>query len=290
MAVLPDLPTLEVEIVVDGEALKEYDDPDPPFSAPNTITKFVEATSGTEFSIKLHFTRDFPQDYAVKAQVLLDGKRVTNKRYRIKRLSGSHNIGGVTSKDNDDWYLQKFRFSELDIGEADSQPANLELARSLASTGKISIAFNYVKNHRRVAPRDEHPELKQLEGIKEQDLKGKALSHQAILGTKMSVNARSRTRSDLVSAEPFATFNFKYRSHEALRADEIIPRSPSPIPLEERGVQNLSFDERGQLLERLLAEPRVKRELPDDDDVAGGQWKRQKTKYIEDKDGAVILD
>ncbi|ORY11101.1 hypothetical protein BCR34DRAFT_588098 [Clohesyomyces aquaticus] len=47
MAVLPVLPGLEVEVVVNGEPVREYDDDDT--MPDNTVSKHVEATSGGKF-------------------------------------------------------------------------------------------------------------------------------------------------------------------------------------------------------------------------------------------------
>lgn len=66
---------------------------------------------------------------------------------------------------------------------------------------------------------------------------------------------------------PYATFHFKYRSRrkyfiitsyqdllirdpEALQAELIIPRSPSPVPLEERPEESLTREELLELLAR----------------------------------------
>lgn len=48
--------------------------------------------------------------------------------------------------------------------------------------------------------------------------------------------------------EPFATFKFLYRSMRDLKAEMIVPRSPSPVPLDEIPDSDLT---REQLLERL---------------------------------------
>ena len=49
---------------------------------------------------------------------------------------------------------------------------------------------------------------------------------------------------------PFATFKFKYRSHKDLQAECIIPRSPSPVPLEERDADSLSLEEAREYFRR----------------------------------------
>ncbi|KAK4561820.1 hypothetical protein LTR86_004499 [Recurvomyces mirabilis] len=50
---------------------------------------------------------------------------------------------------------------------------------------------------------------------------------------------------------PFATFIFKYRSRHDLQVEGIIPRSPSPVPLEERDPDSLSAEEARELVRRM---------------------------------------
>lgn len=85
--------------------------------------------------------------------------------------------------------------------------------------------------------------------------------------------------------EPIAEFKFRYRSLQDLKSEMIIPRSPSPAPIEERPDSELTREELLQRLEeartanaRIKAEGqrRIKRErdsgvgTPDDDDEEDG--------------------
>jgi hypothetical protein len=71
----------------------------------------------------------------------------------------------------------------------------------------------------------------------------------------------------LISEEPIAVFDFRYRSKgilpplwsknpanisniAALQALCIIPRDPTPVPLEERDIDTLSLEETRELLKR----------------------------------------
>ena len=59
MAILPSLPGLEVTVLVNGNALQEYDDADFDESNQNTreMSKYVASVAGAEFSISLRFTK-----------------------------------------------------------------------------------------------------------------------------------------------------------------------------------------------------------------------------------------
>lgn len=50
--------------------------------------------------------------------------------------------------------------------------------------------------------------------------------------------------------EPLATFIFRYRSLRALKSIGIVPRTPSPEPLEERDAESLTVDEARELIRR----------------------------------------
>ena len=69
MAILPDLPGVEVTIQMDGVAMKEYDDVDEvdtngdelkQYQASKTVSKYIECLNDKEFSIavssSLHFS------------------------------------------------------------------------------------------------------------------------------------------------------------------------------------------------------------------------------------------
>jgi hypothetical protein len=49
---------------------------------------------------------------------------------------------------------------------------------------------------------------------------------------------------------PIAVFNFRYRSRDDLKAERILPRSPTPVPLEDRPVEELTLEETRELLRR----------------------------------------
>jgi len=60
MAVLPALPGVEISIIVDGEPLPEWDDPNTTSNQPlyTKVTKFVAGQPGKEFSIQFKANRD----------------------------------------------------------------------------------------------------------------------------------------------------------------------------------------------------------------------------------------
>jgi hypothetical protein len=129
------------------------------------------------------------------------------------------------------------------------------------------------------------------------------------------------------SDRPFATFKFKYRSKgkqyylcrfyikgltrvvAALQSLLIVPRSPSPVPLEDRDVNTLTPEESRELIRRLRKreeaalpvkrEQGVKRERSatvghmeggDDDEVSFVYEKRRRLPVTIDEDGVETID
>jgi hypothetical protein len=116
MAICDDHPGLRAEIVVDGQALKEYDDEE---AAPNTITKYIEASSGKCFAMKMSFDPPFPTRYGVEVRVSVDGASGRKISYAPDQLytPAGHVKSGVSFQENGRWFRQNYCFTALNIGE-----------------------------------------------------------------------------------------------------------------------------------------------------------------------------
>ncbi|KAK3645714.1 hypothetical protein LTR56_008901 [Elasticomyces elasticus] len=133
------------------------------------------------------------------------------------------------------------------------------------------------------------------EGMPEKCLKGRAISSQATIGAPRSTQSPTYARMKWPYGKaPIAVFHFLYRSRQDLQIEGIIPRSPTPVPLEERDPDLLNLEEARQLVrqarEREEARVRVKQEIKkekrthaevdgDDPDVSfeGERSKRSRT-------------
>jgi hypothetical protein len=99
--------------------------------APRAGVRYVEATSGKNFEVTSVFTRDIHKsllDYSYVIRVHLDGNylcgRVAEKGTLFRPLQNQ----GVRSVKGGQYFLEKFCFSAMDIGEPLShQPLNLKL-------------------------------------------------------------------------------------------------------------------------------------------------------------------
>ncbi|KAF2480113.1 hypothetical protein BDY17DRAFT_312998 [Neohortaea acidophila] len=95
--------------------------------------------------------------------------------------------------------------------------------------------------------------------VPEKNFKGRAISHQAKLSITKATLRQSRSSNSApkvqrywvrLDTNPFASFVFKYRSRQALQQLHIVPRTPTPVPLEERPIEELTSDEMRELLKR----------------------------------------
>jgi len=148
MAILPFCPGLIVEIFVNSAPLPEYDDNSDTPTSPTTITKYVEATSGANFAIKVSFTEGYPFPKGdMEARISLDG-RVIHKgmncegRFFHTRLyqGRSIQIGGHPK-------IQKFCFAELEIGICTAEDSSCILFSNVKAelmTLKLKVAHSFL--------------------------------------------------------------------------------------------------------------------------------------------------
>jgi hypothetical protein len=207
MAIIDHVPGLQVEVIVDGRPLTEYDDDDDDDDGAEQFnaTKYIEATSDKPFAIKAVFTQPFPYQHGVEMQVNIDGGQASSLVCRPEALympEGYCSTGIRFLKDGQS-LERKYRFIALDIGNATASDisrcadgSKVEetdgpfdaacLIETLESKGLISVRFRFVTNIETVSqPKTTAPteaaiaNLDRLGAIPEKALKGDARSHQA---------------------------------------------------------------------------------------------------------------
>ncbi|KAF2117503.1 hypothetical protein BDV96DRAFT_393338 [Lophiotrema nucula] len=265
MARTTAVPGLRAVIEVGGIALREYDDPEPPLLG--TVTKYTEARSGAEFTIRFSCTEPFPDDHAIAMQVSLDGKHIRGGGLVCPLVDLFKPRGSITQghwlKKDGEFYEQKYCFSELDVVDEEIKPHHKSLVEHLRHLGEIKLEFYFIKDLVKVEGTGVKDDVNPLGPIPEKKLKGveDPATHQIGLSAPEAVEPPQWTTYTKVSDDPFATFIFKYRSLQVLQAADIAPR---PVPLEERDINSLSFEERGELLcrqkERETEAQRIKHE------------------------------
>jgi len=124
MAIASALPGLEVTIEVAGEPLAEFDytpaDALQDVTAPQTASKYIEASSGAEFEIRTLYRQPYNPTSLVQVDIMLDDTYVLVPFEEPGRKDGCEGYkyakatfitDGVSS-------TQKFRFSTLVAGKS----------------------------------------------------------------------------------------------------------------------------------------------------------------------------
>ncbi len=117
MAVIDECPGVKAEVCVERRALPEYDDEEEE-KVPNVVTKYIEAQSGKEFTIKWVFSPPFQNEYGVRVGVKIDGEKPNFRVYPPEDLfrPGGHIKIGVGFKKEGEWFRRNYRFTSLNIG------------------------------------------------------------------------------------------------------------------------------------------------------------------------------
>lgn len=114
---------LGAEIIVDGEALPEYDDIDQQETTlPRTAVKYVEVPTGREFNIRVSASMGKYVE-GIRFDVLIDGRIMDavilpRKHKRKHQLANSsHNFSGIKIQGNDGLVKRRpWLFSDIDFG------------------------------------------------------------------------------------------------------------------------------------------------------------------------------
>ncbi|KAK5702231.1 hypothetical protein LTR17_022506 [Elasticomyces elasticus] len=267
----PDLPGVVVTLVVDSQDLPEYDEDDDDNVPLHTCVKYVEAVSGAEFGVAVRFDPsklEHPDD-TVATRVSFDGQSAGTTFYAsvCTRQPRRWFIRGAICDTPQGRASQAMMFSELTINEGKPDSAlfgkvgdlgtiRVELFKSVVEQLPPSRQLANIK-HQKGGKNDavlNHPAMEPLVvdgNVSEKTLKGKALTHQAMTCASHIHIQVSIKRYDTV---PYAKAEKSLLVvTAALQALHILQRTPTPVPLEERPVEDLLFEERGELLRRQKA-------------------------------------
>jgi hypothetical protein len=113
---------ITAEVLVDGQALQEYEDDDMKKDDPKLAVKYIEATSGANFHIRVSILGPFKiTSDAISLEVHLDGihvEDVTLDDDEIGMPSSSlcHLFQGLESEVDGEWFRQPFYFRDILLG------------------------------------------------------------------------------------------------------------------------------------------------------------------------------
>ena|ERR1700761_4840135 len=121
MAILSTLPGLKVTIVVNDNALQEYEDADfdERNEAPREVSKYVASCPGAQFSVLLECTDEILSQIGSSLSVwlLLDGDIVRCKFWNRSDFLDGLTVANGPTKEKGQWYRTKFKFCDLPISE-----------------------------------------------------------------------------------------------------------------------------------------------------------------------------
>lgn len=119
MAILDEVPGLEVEILVNGQPLREYTDHGAAAVPAHTVERYVEAQSNATFEIHYTFRPPFPVDRSISMIITCDGNGIDQPLIRPFEMydPDGHFSKGPVSKIGSRWMLQRYCFSALRISE-----------------------------------------------------------------------------------------------------------------------------------------------------------------------------
>ncbi|KAF2430701.1 hypothetical protein EJ08DRAFT_649487 [Tothia fuscella] len=275
MGGVDQFPGLSVQILVNGVPREEHPEPnDAQADGRTTCVRYIEAVSGANFAIRVKFESRFQYRHCdFCASIYLDGVLAKKPLWLKTELAGvTHgspnirDIEGVESISGNSWNMSKFLFADLDSNDSSLQSLDKDLKDRLEDLGEIKICLRRVK----VTSKNEDYQLDRTPGltnnatIPEKALKGRSISHSTSLARGVPSEKPNVFNCQDIDTEtsPFAVFKFKYRSLRDLQAECIIPRSPTPLPLEERPIESLTAKEIRERLRRqeaALAEARAVR-------------------------------
>lgn len=134
MAIITDHPGFEVTLEVNGSPLPEYnssphqdtgaaagDTEGTPPTLSTPVVKYVEASGGTEFTIRYMYKPPFNPSFTIHPGVFLDGKCIIMPDIECSPKDGHEGYicrGGQTFADGR-IYAQRFMFADLAVGESD---------------------------------------------------------------------------------------------------------------------------------------------------------------------------
>ncbi|KAF3036906.1 hypothetical protein E8E12_003340 [Didymella heteroderae] len=283
MAILASRPGIKIIVVCNGAPLQEYEDDDAEDQDGSVVSTYIEAVSGAEFGVQWEITSPWPP-YTILFECWLDQKYS---------------------------YLHKFAFAALTVDDHGVGLMQDELMEDIKGMGEITVKAFFIKNLK-TSVRANHTldsNLKEAGKIPEKAFKGRTLSHQTFLQAPWpSTKVHPTASCDFVDPlkQPSATYTFKCAQILLL-----VPRSPSPIPFEERDINTLNMKEMIELLQcqreqdaatRLVKPERgIKREYErersraiadDENDISVVSTKRRREQYwtIVDDNGVEAID
>ncbi|KFY21343.1 hypothetical protein V493_07498 [Pseudogymnoascus sp. VKM F-4281 (FW-2241)] len=280
MAISKSLKGVTVSIIINGSTPKEYEAPmdETKHDHPNkTVLRYIEAISGTNYSILIEVSPGYKLKSSLKFVVQIDGWTLPTSPLFLRtgqnspwnrRIDGNEHV----DKNGRKWN-KPFKFSALNIVDVHDKDRIKRDASASKHIGEIRVTVTRRQAKAEVQYRSWGMDRNANLEIAEKAVKGQTLSHGTELGE--AVRSREQTRffnstAQRGSHDPPAVFIFRYRSREALEAEHIIARAPSPDILHGLSDQEIRRMARERLSGNQLGEANIKKEGAADT----GTWRK----------------
>ncbi|KAK2018791.1 hypothetical protein LZ32DRAFT_599062 [Colletotrichum eremochloae] len=309
MAIIHSLPAIDVSVRLDNSFGNAAEYPDPnPYRRERYLgghercsRNYIQSQDGSEFCIHLRVIDErsidpwIYGDYGLIFFLYIDGifmgKRFCQSK-DFRRGQWRFTFYSRTYPNAERSSLVRSRFKFQSIVAVDDQPTDGDYRRARdigtievkVKLGKVSPMLD--RRQRRNLERDfREPEVDHFQ-IPEEALKGRPIYHGTSFTAPESLPGGPPRNKALKTSTGglLATYHFKYRSEEALKIEEIIPRTPSPEPVplrrsvrfEESGtvprfedlrddeVERLARERLRQLRDEILQTPSLKKRTYDD--------------------------
>ncbi|TID16120.1 ATP-dependent RNA helicase [Venturia nashicola] len=261
MAVLKAVKGIQVRILAGGKDGREYPCTDSKPNPSTSVTKYIEAVDGANFSIQITIIPVFRyRSSNIMGLITVDGQAVGRPLIRKESITDKQRVAkidGIDVNNGNGWMRRKFVFKNI-VTEASSK-VDKEVMEKASKIGEINIRFYRVDVEEEGVMHNFSQLQENDRKIPEKALKGKAISCRAGLDEEIPIADTPKAyKVSMIDPEeePFATFCFCYRSHKDLKVEMIIPRSlgPAPFvpvfPLEDRPIESLTLEEARERLRR----------------------------------------
>ncbi|OBT57471.1 hypothetical protein VE04_02253 [Pseudogymnoascus sp. 24MN13] len=237
MAKSKALKGVSVSIIVNGTKAIEHEAPadETPHKHPSkTVLRYIEAISGTNYSILTEVSSEYKLKSSLEFQVRVDGWMLSVPRIFVR----NEDTGGWTcafdGKEEVDYkgrqWKKSFKFSPLKIVDVHDRGRVKKDANAAKHIGEIRVTVVrkqvFEETYGKAWGVVDNANLE----IAEKAVKGQTLSHGTEFEEAVQYIERTRTvdtKPQRGSRDPAAVFIFRYRSREALEAEHIIPRAQS---------------------------------------------------------------
>ncbi|KAI1354523.1 hypothetical protein F5Y01DRAFT_311721 [Xylaria sp. FL0043] len=269
MAVLEEVPGVEVTVQVGGQDAVEYVDPhasdsdlDDDLECP-VVSRYIESIDDTEFSIKIAVDNDVyawkDVKHSLGATIEVDGRWVHEPLIEpgteMRVVEGTEEY----SEESKQWYLRTLKFSAVNTVDDDNTKRTRKDMEAVKDVGLIEVSLERCTLTEQISTTRTPFTNADTLRVTEKALKNNFISHSTCFGIKKAVTEPQvwSTRSISEDNGPIAVFRFIYRSKEKLKEELVIPRSPSPEPKPatppvSRSVHNMTLSELQRLAQERL--------------------------------------